>query len=131
MNIGRVKAWGHELGANFRVLQGRRVAWELGTQLASNGNRIIDMGGQQSLTTGGGGVAQNRVGYGIADYFMYSVRSAQMDSKGVVTSAVCDGGTGASGLDAGGPDAVYVPGHGAVVDAAFVERQRRWLEHLV
>jgi glyoxylase-like metal-dependent hydrolase (beta-lactamase superfamily II) len=34
-------------------------------------------------------------------------------------------------LDAGGPDAVYVPGHGAVVDAAFVERQRRWLQHQV
>ncbi|WP_157164559.1 MBL fold metallo-hydrolase [Streptomyces typhae] len=27
-------------------------------------------------------------------------------------------------LDLGGPDAVYVPGHGAVVDAAFVRRQR-------
>ncbi len=34
-------------------------------------------------------------------------------------------------LAAGGPDAAYVPGHGAVVDAAFVERQRRWLEHRV
>ena len=30
-------------------------------------------------------------------------------------------------LDAGGPDATFVPGHGAVVDAGFVERQRRWL----
>jgi glyoxylase-like metal-dependent hydrolase (beta-lactamase superfamily II) len=30
-------------------------------------------------------------------------------------------------LDAGGPDAVFVPGHGAVVDARFVERQREWL----
>lgn len=28
---------------------------------------------------------------------------------------------------AGGPDAVFVPGHGAVVDAAFVDGQRRWL----
>lgn len=105
VNIGRVKAWGHELGANYRVLQGRRFAWEVGTQLASNGNRIIDMGGQQSLTTGGGGVAQNRVGYGIADFFMYSVRSANIDSKGVVTSAICDGGSGADGLGSGGPDA--------------------------
>lgn len=26
-----------------------------------------------------------------------------------------------------GPDAVFVPGHGAVVDAAFVHRQRDWL----
>jgi glyoxylase-like metal-dependent hydrolase (beta-lactamase superfamily II) len=30
-------------------------------------------------------------------------------------------------LDAGGPDATFVPGHGAVVDADFVRRQRRWL----
>lgn len=30
-------------------------------------------------------------------------------------------------LQIGGPDAVYVPGHGNVVDAEFVRRQRRWL----
>lgn len=30
-------------------------------------------------------------------------------------------------LARGGPDARYVPGHGAVVDAAFVSRQRDWL----
>lgn len=30
-------------------------------------------------------------------------------------------------LDEGGPDAIYVPGHGAVVDAEFVRRQQAWL----
>jgi glyoxylase-like metal-dependent hydrolase (beta-lactamase superfamily II) len=30
-------------------------------------------------------------------------------------------------LAIGGPDAVYVPGHGSVVDADFVRRQRDWL----
>ena len=30
-------------------------------------------------------------------------------------------------LALGGPDAVYIPGHGAAVDAAFVRRQRDWL----
>lgn len=30
-------------------------------------------------------------------------------------------------VDMGGEDAIYVPGHGAVVDAAFVRRQQRWL----
>jgi glyoxylase-like metal-dependent hydrolase (beta-lactamase superfamily II) len=30
-------------------------------------------------------------------------------------------------LALGGPDGIYVPGHGAVVDAAFVRRQRDWL----
>jgi glyoxylase-like metal-dependent hydrolase (beta-lactamase superfamily II) len=30
-------------------------------------------------------------------------------------------------LEIGGPDAIYVPGHGAVVDADFIRRQREWL----
>ncbi|WP_167102166.1 MBL fold metallo-hydrolase [Mycobacterium sp. DL592] len=30
-------------------------------------------------------------------------------------------------LALGGPDAIYIPGHGAAVDAAFVARQRDWL----
>lgn len=30
-------------------------------------------------------------------------------------------------LAAGGPDAIYVPGHGNIVDAEFVRRQRDWL----
>ncbi|MEE2855187.1 MAG: MBL fold metallo-hydrolase [Actinomycetota bacterium] len=30
-------------------------------------------------------------------------------------------------LAAGGPDAIYVPGHGKAVDAGFVRRQRDWL----
>jgi glyoxylase-like metal-dependent hydrolase (beta-lactamase superfamily II) len=33
-------------------------------------------------------------------------------------------------IDAGGRDAVYVPGHGAVVDAAFISPQRDWLRRL-
>ena len=33
-------------------------------------------------------------------------------------------------LAAGGPDAVYVPGHGAVVDTAFIRRQQRWLRRI-
>ena len=30
-------------------------------------------------------------------------------------------------LKTGGSEGVFVPGHGAVVDAAFVRRQQRWL----
>jgi glyoxylase-like metal-dependent hydrolase (beta-lactamase superfamily II) len=30
-------------------------------------------------------------------------------------------------IEAGGEDAVFVPGHGAVVDAAFIRRQQDWL----
>jgi glyoxylase-like metal-dependent hydrolase (beta-lactamase superfamily II) len=30
-------------------------------------------------------------------------------------------------LAVGGPDAIYVPGHGAIIDADFIRRQRDWL----
>lgn len=30
-------------------------------------------------------------------------------------------------LDIGGPDAIYVPGHGSVVNAEFIRRQQDWL----
>jgi TonB-linked SusC/RagA family outer membrane protein len=106
VNIGRVKGWGDELAANVRLWQGQRLAWEVGTQLASNGNRIEDLGGQQFLTVGGGGQAQNRVGFGIGDFFLYKVRSAVLDpATGNVVSSICDGGQGKAGLEQGGPDA--------------------------
>ncbi|WP_123025737.1 MBL fold metallo-hydrolase [Mycolicibacterium stellerae] len=34
-------------------------------------------------------------------------------------------------LDVGGPGALFVPGHGAVVDAGFVQRQQEWLRDRV
>ncbi|HEY7235692.1 MAG TPA: SusC/RagA family TonB-linked outer membrane protein [Gemmatimonadaceae bacterium] len=104
VNIGRVTGWGDELAVNTRVFQGRRVAWELGTQLATNGSRIDDMGGTPFLTVGGGGQAQNRVGFAIGDFFLYKVRSATLDAGGNVVSATCDGGTGKAGLMQGGAD---------------------------
>jgi TonB-linked SusC/RagA family outer membrane protein len=102
VNIGRVKGWGNELAVTTRLLQGQKVAWEVGTQLASNGNRIEDMGGIPFITIAGG-QAQNRVGFGIGDIFMYKVLSATLDPKGFVTSSMCDGGRGRGGLEQGGP----------------------------
>jgi hypothetical protein len=104
INIGQVSGWGDELAVNARLVEGSRVAWEVGTQLSNNQNRIDDMGGTTFLTVGGGGQAQNRVGYGIADFFLYKYRSAVLDAAGNVLSSLCDGGTGPSGLEQGGPD---------------------------
>jgi len=101
VNIGRVSGWGHELSLTSRVIEGRRFAWEVGAQLATNGTRIEDMGGL-TFTAVPGGQAQNRVGFGVADIFMYKILSATIDSGGFVTSSTCDGGTGRSGLEMGG-----------------------------
>jgi TonB-linked SusC/RagA family outer membrane protein len=101
VNIGKVTGWGHELQVTSRLVQRRNVAWEVGTQLASNLNRIDDMGGVQFISVAGG-QAQNRVGFGIGDIFMYKILSATIDSSGFVTSSTCDGGTGRAGLEMGG-----------------------------
>jgi TonB-linked SusC/RagA family outer membrane protein len=106
INIGKVTGWGNEFQANARIFQGRHIAWEVGTQLARNGNRIDDMGGAQFFTVGGGGQAQNRVGYGIGDFFMFKVRKPVLTSGGAadLNLSICDGGRGKGGVESGGPD---------------------------
>jgi TonB-linked SusC/RagA family outer membrane protein len=106
LNIGRVKGWGDELGANFRILQGRRLGWDIGTQLSNNGTEIQDMGSTAFLTVGGGGQAQHRPGFAIADFFMYKVRKPVVDATGNpdIAASICDGGRGKGGVEAGGPD---------------------------
>lgn len=101
VNIGAVTGWGQELAVTSRLVQRRNFAWEVGTQLAQNLNRIDDMGGIQFITVPGG-QAQNRVGFGIGDIFMYKILSATIDSGGFVTSSTCDGGRGRAGLETGG-----------------------------
>ena len=106
INIGKVTGWGNEFQMNARVFSTRYVGLEFGTQLARNGNRVDDMGGATFFTVGGGGQAQNRVGYGIADFFMYKVRKPVLTSGGAadLTASICDGGRGKGGVESGGPD---------------------------
>ena len=101
VNIGRVTGWGNELAINTRLITREKFAWAVGSSFSRNGNRIEDMGGIPFITIAGG-QAQNRVGFGIGDIFMYKVLSATIDSAGFVKSAMCDGGTGKQGLEMGG-----------------------------
>ncbi|HUX32991.1 MAG TPA: TonB-dependent receptor [Gemmatimonadaceae bacterium] len=103
VNIGKVSGWGDALSLNTRVLETHTVRWDFGTQYAYNGSRIIDMGGIPFISVAGG-QAQNRVGFGIGDIFMYKIRSATIDGQGKVLTMTCDGGTGRDGLMQGGPD---------------------------
>jgi len=94
VNVGLVHIWGHEIGANARLLERGWFAWELDTQFSTNKSEIIDMGGVISDI--------NREGYPIASYFGREVLDGTIDANRVVTSATCDGGTGKDGLRKGG-----------------------------
>ncbi|MBI4502300.1 MAG: SusC/RagA family TonB-linked outer membrane protein [Gemmatimonadetes bacterium] len=110
VNLGRVKGWGNELGLNARMLTGRRFGWDVNLQVATNGNRIEDLGGLDVI--GAGGRQEHRPGFPIGGVFVKYVKQATIDAGGFVTSALCDGGTGPSGLEKGG----------ALVDCATAPR---------
>src|SRR5207302_2074591 len=67
VNLGKVRGWGNELGLNARVIQGRHFAWELGTQFATNGNRITDLGDLKLIPAGGR--QEHRAGYPVGGIF--------------------------------------------------------------
>jgi TonB-linked SusC/RagA family outer membrane protein len=101
VNIGEVRAWGNEIGVRSRVLEFGSFAWDLDTQLSTMGNEIVELGGTEFI--GAGGQAQHRVGFSLADIFMYRIVSAEIDGGGFVTEALCDGGRGRDGVEQGGP----------------------------
>ena len=99
VNIGLVRGWGNEISLDARVLQTDRLSWDLGVQIGNFKNRIDDLGDESVIGTG---EVQQRVGFSIADIFMKKVISAEINAAGNITSALCDGGTGTSGLEMGG-----------------------------
>jgi TonB-dependent SusC/RagA subfamily outer membrane receptor len=94
VNIGLMKAWGNEVGANLRVLQGQRFGWDIDAQWTTTKNEIKDMGG---LETG-----SNRDGYPIQSHFREWILEGEIDQNRQPLSALCDGGTGSDGLLPGG-----------------------------
>ena len=101
VNLGHVKGWGNELGLDLPVLQGQKLGWEVAVQYATNGNRIVDLGGLTVI--GAGGRQEHRPGFPVGGNFVKYVKEATIDGAGFVTSALCDGGRGTSGLEKGGP----------------------------
>ena len=110
VNIGRLSAWGNELAVNGRVIDGARFAWDVGTQYSTMSNEIDDLGlgaevapAERFLSIGT--QARHQEGYSIGDLFMRRILSADLDPlTGAVLrpTALCDGGTGADGLQPGG-----------------------------
>jgi len=101
-NIGLVNAWGNEVGVNARLIESSAFEWDLDAQFSTMRNEIESLGGEEFIS--GGGQAQHREGYSIADFFLKRYISAELNANGGIVSGtdLCDGGTGADGLRPGG-----------------------------
>lgn len=99
VNIGLVRGWGNEFSIDASMINHDRFSWDLGVQIGNFKNRIDDLGGETVIGTG---QVQQRVGFSIGDLYMKRVISAEINAAGNITSALCDGGTGPSGVAPGG-----------------------------
>jgi hypothetical protein len=79
---------GVELSATLQALARRNVAWELTGKLATNNDRIRDLGGLPSLITSATG--QNIVGYPIGGVWSRRVATAERNpTTGQATNILC------------------------------------------
>jgi TonB-dependent SusC/RagA subfamily outer membrane receptor len=99
VNIGLVRGWGNEFSIDASMINHDRFSWDLGVQIGNFKNRIDDLGDETVIGTG---QVQQRVGFSIGDLYMKRVISAEINAAGNITSALCDGGTGPSGVAPGG-----------------------------
>lgn len=90
VNLGEMKSWGSELGLNGRVLDGSRIAWELGVNYSTARNRIESLGGLPPIILSAS--QEHRVGYPAGSSFSQRVLSAEFAPNKSVINAMCDGG---------------------------------------
>jgi TonB-linked SusC/RagA family outer membrane protein len=93
VNLGKVKAWGNELGLNARVLEGKKLAWDLGVNYGTSHNEILDLGGLPPILLGTD--QEERVGYPVASIYWYKVTHAEFDATGKLVNVLCDAGDAA------------------------------------
>ena len=92
-NLGRVDNSGVELSASWRVIARPSLEWDVGGNVATNRDRIRDLGGIQNVVANAG--FHNLVDHPIGAIFAKRVVSADRDANtNLATNVLCDGGEG-------------------------------------
>jgi TonB-linked SusC/RagA family outer membrane protein len=98
INAGEILNRGVELGANLQILQGERVGWEAGLNLATNANEVVDLGLPDATCVSAGSFLRHCEGYPVGAWWEKRLVGAQFDAEGtlVAGSELCDDGKGGS-----------------------------------
>ncbi|MBI4537912.1 MAG: SusC/RagA family TonB-linked outer membrane protein [Gemmatimonadetes bacterium] len=95
VNIGEIENQGVELQVNGRAVERSGLALDLAFNLATNANKILDVGieGVDFLTTGSA-LSRHQEGYPVSGFFTRRVVSAERGPDGKPINILCDGGPG-------------------------------------
>ena len=110
VNLGRVAAWGTEIGVNARVIERNRFGWDLGVNFATSHNKIESLGGLPpvGVPNSGNSIDQfNQEGYSVGSFFWKKVASADYSATGALQNVMCDNGTGGTVACASAPLLYY------------------------
>jgi Outer membrane receptor proteins, mostly Fe transport len=109
VNLGRVGAWGTELGVNAHVLEHPNFGWDLGVNFSTAHNRIESLGGLPPVGVSNSGNAidqYNMEGYSVGSFFWKKVVSASYSATGTLQNVLCDDGKGGT-VDCASAPLVY------------------------
>ncbi|MDQ8159186.1 MAG: SusC/RagA family TonB-linked outer membrane protein [Gemmatimonadota bacterium] len=106
-NLGRVDNSGVELSATYRAVTRKSFSWDINGNIATNGDKIRDLGGIQNVVASAGNA--NIVGYPIGGIWAKRVASADRnETTNLATNVLCDGGAGKPAVACASAPFVYI-----------------------
>ena len=106
-NLGEVSNHGVEFSGTLQAVARRNFAWDLSGNVATNRDRIEDLGGISPIIAAAG--PANQVGYPVQGIFTRRVVSADRNpTTGQATNVLCDGGAGIAPLACAQAPFVYI-----------------------
>ena len=105
-NLGEVSNHGIELGATYAAIRRDDLSWEITGNIATNRDRIEDLGGLSPIIAPG---QNNIAGYPIGGFFAKRIVSADRDPETQgATNILCDGGAGQAPVSCDAAPLLYV-----------------------
>jgi TonB-dependent SusC/RagA subfamily outer membrane receptor len=98
INAGEITNKGIELLARATPVRGRSLTWDLTFTLATNDNKVEDLGIEGVTSVSAGTFVQHREGYPVGAWFEKKIVTADFNDAGglIAGSEVCDNGAGAT-----------------------------------
>jgi TonB-dependent SusC/RagA subfamily outer membrane receptor len=111
VNLAEVKNSGVELMLNSRLLQTSKFSWDVGVNLSTNSNEVVELGLEDTPFLEYG-IARNRhqPGYPVNAFFARRIVSADRGADGRPINILCDGGPGAAPMACANAPRLFVGG---------------------
>ncbi len=108
VNAGVLRNQGVELGLSARVLDGAKVALDLGVNLSHNDNKVLELASGATELPVLDDRLVHKVGYPAFSSFIRKVVSAELGPDGVATNILCDGGEGNAPMSCAAAPGIFV-----------------------